>query len=118
MGFGGSGGSGSGSIGNSTDVALSSLNNAEVLAYNSTIGKWQNQTLPDLSGSYVSVASLATALRAVDACVFYNTGTSSYPLRSTVTSDSLRRVRWIGPTAPTAGGGYAIAGLDVWEVTA
>ncbi len=74
--------------------------------------------IPDLSATYLSSTALATALRPVDACVFYDTGSSAYPLRSTVTSDTLRRVRWIGPTAPTAGGGYAISGLDVWEITA
>lgn len=54
-----------------------------------------------------------SALRSIDAVIFY-TG-SAYPLRSTVTSDSLRRVRWVGTVAPTIGGGYAISGLDVWE---
>lgn len=180
MGFGGSGGSGSGSLASSSDVALNLPANSEVLTYNGTIGKWQNQTLsggasdattsskgivqlagdlggsaasptvpglstklntsqrgaangvasldgtthvpvaqiPDLSASYLSASSLTTALRSVDACIFYDSGTSSYPLRSSVTTDTLRRVRWIGPVAPTAGGGYAAAGLDVWEVTA
>lgn len=65
------------------------------------------------------VSALNTAaLRSTDANIYYDSGTSSYPLRSTATSDTLRRVRWIGPVAPTAGGGYALSGLDVWEKTA
>lgn len=52
-----------------------------------------------------------------DAVIFYNTGASSYPLRTTVTSSATRRVRWVGPVAPTIGGGYAVDNLDVWEQT-
>lgn len=51
-----------------------------------------------------------------DAVIFHN-GTN-YPLRNTVTTNASRRVRWVGPTAPTIGGGYAIDNLDVWEQTA
>jgi hypothetical protein len=67
-------------------------------------------------GAY-STAQIDTALRAVDAIVIYDSGSSAYPLRSTVTADSLRPVRWRGPVAPTIGGGYAVDGLDVWEMT-
>lgn len=43
----------------------------------------------------------------------------SLPARSTVTTNTTtRRVRWAGPVQPTAGGIYAVAGLDVWERTA
>lgn len=39
---------------------------------------------------------------------------STYALRSTVTTDPARTVLWIGSTAPAIGGGYAIAGTDLW----
>lgn len=39
---------------------------------------------------------------------------STYPLRSTVTTNPARTVLWIGGTAPAVGGGYAISGVDVW----
>ena len=50
-----------------------------------------------------------------DAVALYSGG--AYPLRNTVTTDTSRRVRWVGPSAPTIGGGYAITGLDIWEST-
>lgn len=59
------------------------------------------------------LTDLMAELRKTDATIFYSGG--SYPLRSTATSDSLRRVRWVGPSAPTIGGGYAIDNLDIWE---
>lgn len=45
MGFGGSGGSGGGSIASATDVAVSNPTNNQALTYNSTVGKWQNNTI-------------------------------------------------------------------------
>lgn len=62
------------------------------------------------------ITDLDVSLRSTDANAFHDG--SSYPLRSAVTTDALRRVRWIGPTEPTIGGGYATNGLDVWENTA
>jgi hypothetical protein len=67
-------------------------------------------------GAYTS-GQITTLLRSTDAIINYNTGTSSYPLRDTVTSDTLRPVRWRGPIAPIINGVYAIDGLDVWEMT-
>ena len=43
MGFGGSGGGG-GSIGTSSDVALNSLANGQLLGYDSSLQKWKNVT--------------------------------------------------------------------------
>lgn len=65
------------------------------------------------SGGGATLADLRTA----DANAFYSSTTSSYPTRSSVTSDTQRRVRWIGPNAPTIGGLYAINGFDIWEQT-
>jgi len=48
-------------------------------------------------------------------CLIIYTGT--VPVRTTGTADTLRPVKWRGPTQPTIGGAYAIAGLDVWQPT-
>ncbi len=48
------------------------------------------------------------------AFISYNTGSSSYPSRSTVTASSTRVVIWIGPVAPSVGGTGAVDGVDVW----
>lgn len=45
MGFGGSGGGGSSSIATGTDVALSGVQDAQVLSYDGGVGKWCNQVL-------------------------------------------------------------------------
>ncbi|HYH74505.1 MAG TPA: hypothetical protein VD735_00940 [Candidatus Saccharimonadales bacterium] len=79
-------------------------------------GKVPAGQLP-VSGGGVSTSDLATALRSTDAVIMYNSGNSSYPVRTTVTSDVQRPVRWRGPVAPTIGGAYAVDGLDVWEMT-
>jgi hypothetical protein len=79
-------------------------------------GKVPAGQLPATGGG-ISTSDLNTALRSVDAVVLYNSGTSSYPARSSVTADTQRPVRWRGPVAPTIGGAYAIDGLDVWEMT-
>lgn len=39
---------------------------------------------------------------------------STYPPRSSVTTNPSRVVLWIGTSAPPIGGGYAITGVDVW----
>jgi hypothetical protein len=67
-------------------------------------------------GAY-STSQVDTLLRSTDAVIVYNTGTSSYPVRTTATTDTSRPVRWRGPVAPTIGGSYAVDGLDVWEMT-
>ncbi len=54
MSFGG--GSGSSSISGSTDVVLSSPTNSQVLGYNTSLAKWQNQTVSG-GASFVSVLS-------------------------------------------------------------
>jgi hypothetical protein len=72
-------------------------------------------------GSAASVAAalttLTTNVQRSDANAIHNG--SAYPTRASVTPDSSRRVRWIGPigSPPTIGGAYAISGFDIWEVT-
>lgn len=69
-----------------------------------------------LKASAVS-AQVDALLRSTDAVAIYDVNAGSYPLRSSVTSDSLRPVRWRGPVAPPIGSGYALNDLDVWEMT-
>lgn len=45
---------------------------------------------------------------------FIRQTSGTYPVRASVTADQTRPVIWIGTTSPTIGGGYAIAGVDVW----
>lgn len=52
-------------------------------------------------------------LRNTDANAFYTSG--AYPTRASVTTDTARRVRWIGPVAPVISSTYATNGFDVWE---
>lgn len=85
-------------------------------------GTASSPLVPGLSGKADSVhthtiaqlTDLMAELRKVDAVAFYSSGT--YPLRNSVTSDALRRVRWVGPTPPPIGGGYAVDDLDIWEL--
>ena len=60
------------------------------------------------------VNSLATA---APAFIRYNTSTSSWPARTTITTDTTRTVIWIGPVSPTIGGSGAVDNLDVWWKT-
>lgn len=59
---------------------------------------------------------IAAQLRSTDANAFYASG--SYPTRASVTTDTLRRVVWVGPVPPTVGGSYAIVDFDIWQNTA
>lgn len=116
-----------------TDPALTGLatlgSGADLLPYFTGTDTWSTTTLTlfvrALLASVDALAArtvlgalgatdLATALRSVDAVILYTGG--AYPLRATVTTDTARRARWAGPTAPTVGSGYALAG-DVWEET-
>ena len=54
----------------------------------------------------------------VPALLRYDTGASSYPVRSTATSSPSRTVIWVGPIEPTVGGNYAVSGIDIWWKTA
>lgn len=114
MSFGGGSG-GSSSIQNSTDVFLSAPTNGQVLSYDAGTLKWVNSTVGGGATTTADITDFAAEIRKTDANVFHDG--AAYPLRSTATTDAARRVRWIGPTAPTIGSGYAIDGLDVWERT-
>ena len=76
MGFGGSGG-GSSSIAGSSDVALSSLANNHVLAYDGATAKWKNKPQTGgLSGVGVTTVKVLTqaeydALPSPDATTMY-----------------------------------------------
>lgn len=83
------------------------------LVYNDTA----NTLTISSTGGSGGTAFDPSVLQSTDANAFYN-GTV-YPTRATVTTDTNRRVRWVGPISvpPTIGGAYAISGFDVWEVT-
>lgn len=86
-----------------------------------TVG-WEHTVLKPVLDEYAqgldsAEATTAAALKNIDAVVFYSTASASYPARSTVTTDTTRRVVWVGPVAPTIGGNYAVDGLDAWERT-
>lgn len=103
-------------LGNVDNTSDTTKNSASVTLSNKTISG-ANNTLTNIPQSAVTnlttdLANATGSLSNTDANIFW--GGSSYPLRSTTTTDSSRRVRWIGPSSPPAGGGYALAG-DVWE---
>lgn len=106
------GGGGGGSVGTSSDVALNNAATGEVLTYDAGLAKWRNSPV----NSY-DVAYIDALVQKVDAVVKYDAVSSTYPLRSTATSDIKRRVRWVGPVAPGIGGNFAVDNLDIWEKT-
>lgn len=77
----------------------------------STSTKGAVQLSGDLAGT--AAAPTVPGLRVTDANIFWD-GTGSCPLRASVTSDTLRRVRWISPVSPPTTTGYALPG-DIWE---
>ena len=62
MGFGGSGGGGGGSVASSSDVALNSPTNNQVLTYDSSLAKWKNAT--GGSGGGVDVETVSNMMDA------------------------------------------------------
>lgn len=122
---------GSSTLAGDTDVAISSPANNQVLTYNSSSTKWQNQdpAVVSVNGQTGTVSLAASDVNAdpvgsadavaasATAFIRYNTGSSSYPTRGSVTSDTNRTVIWIGPVAPSIGGSGAINDVDVWWKT-
>lgn len=96
MSFGG--GSGSSSIAGGADVTLNSPQDKDILGYNSSVSKWQNQVAP----GFTAVAG-AKVLVAQD---FTTAGTARCTARTDVS------VRWRGPVEPT----NMLIG-DEWYVT-
>ena len=94
MGFGGSGGGSNGNIAGSTDVALNSVANDQVLAYNTSVSKWQNKTLT----SATTIANVSGNV------VMYSTNPSNRG-----TADTSKVVIFITPTQPTA-----MINNDIW----
>lgn len=64
MGFNPGGGGGSGSISTSSDVALSSVADTQVLAYDNSSSKWTNQSDADHQHAISQVTDLQTNLDA------------------------------------------------------
>lgn len=93
MSFGGGGG-GSSSISASTDVALSNPADGQVLAYNATLGKWQN-----------AVAPAGGTAKASESFTYFGdlqTGTGAVPLyNDSGSTRTITSVRASVGTAPT-----------------
>lgn len=85
-----------------------------VPAWTEVTGKPTTFTPATHTHTAANITDLADVLRGTD-CVIMYTGTQ--PLRTTGTTDTARRVRWVSATAPSIAAGYAIDGLDVWERT-
>jgi hypothetical protein len=103
--------------GGSTSVSLSLLNQAIGLQYTLSSAIWyvvgDDVPLSQLDVRYTTPAAITTDLNNTDANIFWN-GTGSCPLRTTGTTDTTRRVRWVSPVTPLTTSGYALPG-DVWE---
>jgi len=99
MGFNPGSGGGSSSIAGSTDVALSSVQDDQVLTYESASSKWQNQNSQGGSPTIESLPAGSTVSRIY--------GGSSWPVRGTSRTDII--VQWIDFTgsAPTPPGALA-----------
>lgn len=63
------------------------------------------------------ISYVNNTVTASPAFIRYNTSTSSWPARSSVTSDASRTVIWIGPVSPSISGDGAVDNLDVWWKT-
>lgn len=115
MSFGGSGGGG-GSIAGSSDAALSSPANNQVLSYNSGVGKWQNKTP---SASDLSTGSLGIALLPAGSTITVQKSGSTWPARPTARTDIT--VQWKGadpsPAIVASGTGGMLDNVDVRFVT-
>jgi hypothetical protein len=85
-----------------------------VTSVNSQIGA-VNLTASDVSADSLGAAS-AVAASSI-AFILYNTGSSSYPARTSATADANRIVAWVGPVAPTIGGSGAVNDVDIWWKT-
>lgn len=95
-------------------AALVVAGNGVTKTYDDTLGQLTIAApAVDTSGLQAQITALQGALSKTDANAFY-TG-STYPLRASVTTDTTRRVRWIGPISPPIGNGYSIADFDVHE---
>lgn len=97
-------------------MTLSSASTTDQVTFCWDGSNWREKAraLANSSGSsYVD-----TLIASTPAFIRYNTGTSSWPARSSVTSDTNRTVLWIGPSpGPTIGGSGAVDGVDLFEAT-
>lgn len=95
------------------DAAVSGVS-APVTSVNGQTGA-VSLTAADVSADSLGAASAVAA--SAPAFIRYDTGSSSYPARTTATGDANRTVIWIGPVAPSIGGNGAINDIDVWWKT-
>lgn len=79
-------------------------------------GAWTALPAGLADGSVTEVKVATAFLRTIEALLVWD-GTGTQPLRSTVTSDTARYVRWRQPVMPPTTAGYFISGHDAWEET-
>jgi hypothetical protein len=65
--------------------------------------------------SWTADPDLAKLLAASEPTIYRNESTGVYPIRTTVTADTTKPVRWSGTVAPAIGGDFAIDGVDYWR---
>lgn len=119
MSFGGGGG-GSSSISSSTDVALSNPANGQVLGYNTTLGKWQNQTIssgtgqqiPDIfvyqsSGNSIAISKSGTVVSSQSTSATNNVTVIQAAIDAVATS-----------TSTLGAGGAVLIDRGVWDLSA
>lgn len=101
---------------NGVSVPSGTPANGQVLTSNGSALVWQNPNGGEPADGTITEPKIDAAfLHTIEAVIRWDGTTGSQPLRTTGTADTLRPVRWRQPTPPPAGGGYAVAGLDVWE---
>jgi hypothetical protein len=106
-----------GLVNKANDTAVVHISGAETVAGIKTFSSSPIVPTPSTTTAATNKAYVDLLLHTTDAIITYDTGSSSYPVRTSVTADTTRPVRWRGPVAPTIGGAYAVDGLDVWEMT-
>lgn len=143
MGFGGSGG-GAGSIQTSTDVALSTLTNNDMLTYDTSSAKWMNESLIGKAATatgggnetvqFLNSQSGAVTLNTVNGNVFSVglSGNVTFTFTNTAVNKACSfalyiyaasgktitwptGIKWLGGTAPTLAGSGASPDVLVFE---
>ena len=105
MSFNPGGGSGNSSIAGSTDVALSSPQNTQILSYDQASAKWQNAASPTPSLANLPPGTMLGRVYSG----------SSWPARGTSRTDII--IQWIDFTGSAPAPPQAVANLDIIHVT-
>lgn len=111
MGFGGTGGGGSSSLGGLSDVAVSSIADTQTLVYSSSTQKWTNQNQSGGSPTLANIPAGSTLTVAKSG--------GAWPARPTSRSDVI--VQWKGPdpspSIVSSGTGGMLDNVDIRFIT-